>query len=253
MTVKKSLPSKAPMPSSGHIPSCPLDQQRTSNVYQIHSRCWQPMKSACPAIRSCHRWWYKHKNHCWQHFQLVRFAWKGTVVHGMSASHLPGLPTLIELAQKLHLFQEVQVCWYWCLSRRKLPCHVKASTSWRLASTHVHPGHCKDCWVCTVLRQVHPSMWASNCPTLQPNNQTWIYQAGCATLDNRRSRFLWQHKTGNIIRSMPEAFWPQPSHCSTVRFLVKGVWKCCLPTENWHCFDRSNGRVLLWFGLQFYD
>jgi hypothetical protein len=27
------------------------------------------------------------------------------VVHGMSALRLPGLPTLIELAQKLHLFQ----------------------------------------------------------------------------------------------------------------------------------------------------
>jgi hypothetical protein len=92
-----------------------------------------------------------------------------------------------------------------------------------------------------------------NCPTLQPNNQTWIYQACCATLDDCHPKFLRQHKTGNIIWSMPEAFWPQSSHCSTVRFLVKGVWLRCLPTRNWHCFDRSNGCVLLWLGLQLYD
>jgi hypothetical protein len=32
------------------------------------------------------------------------------------------------------------------------------------------------------------------------------YQAGCATLDDCRSRVLRRHKTGNIIRSVPEAF-----------------------------------------------
>ncbi len=155
-------------------------------------------------------------------FQLVWIAWKGIVIHGMSALRLLGLPTLIELVQELHLFQAFRVCWYWCLSRWKSSCHVKTSTSWLLAPTGVHLGCCKKYQVCTILRKTHPSFWASNCPTFQPNNQTWIYWACCAMLDNCLPRFPQWHKTSHLIRSMPEAFWPQPPHRLTVDLSSKG-------------------------------
>ncbi len=157
----------------------------------------------------------------------------------MSALRLPGLPTLIKLAQELHLFQAFPVCWYWCLSRQKLSCHVKASTSWTLALARVHPGCCKNCWNCTILWKIYPSFWASNCLTTWPNNQTWINWDCCATLGGCHPRFLQQHKTSHLIQSMPETFWLKPPHCLTVRFLVKRVWLHCLPTRKWHCFDRG--------------
>ncbi len=152
------------MPSSGGIPSCPLDLWTDRQHLSIS------FTSACPAIRSCHRWRYEHLNHCWQHFCRSDLLDKALLYMECQLCVCQAYQFFIELAQKSHLFQAVQVCWYWCLSRRELPCHVKGSTSWTLASTRVHSGRCKYCRVCTVLRQVHPSIWALNCPTLLPNN-----------------------------------------------------------------------------------
>jgi hypothetical protein len=74
----------------------------------------------------------------------------------MSASYMPGLPTLTKLKEKSYFLQALRVCRNQCSSRRKPSCHVKASTSCTLASTGICLGCCKKCRVCTILWKFIP-------------------------------------------------------------------------------------------------
>ena len=101
--------------------------------------------------------------------------------------------------------------------------------------------------------EIHPSIWASNCPTSRPKTKL-EYTKPIAP--------HWTTATQNSFDDTKQAILSIPclkrfdhNRLIVLRsdFLSKRVWLCYLPARKQQCLDHSNECLLLWIGLQLYD